>query len=112
MFMADDPGQYCFRHVHDFASFASADRTVTYQVGVEVAATGALDGLRDDSFRRSAGLYFAHFQRPQHAAQSSDAAAVAASLADGFANQLRRSGVLLPVGENLSACVRISSRPT
>ena len=60
--MPDDPGQYRFRYVHYLASFASANRTVTYQVCIEVAATGALDRLCDVVFSDQQCLYFTHFQ--------------------------------------------------
>src|ERR1700722_11386102 len=68
--MADHPGQYCLGHVDDLASLASADGTEAYQVRVEVAAAGALHGLRDIAIPNQQGLYFAHFERAQHAAQS------------------------------------------
>ena len=61
--MADHPGQYCLGHVDYLASLASADRTEAYQVRVEVAAAGALHGLRDIVIANQQGLYFAHLQR-------------------------------------------------
>ena len=66
---------------------------------VKVAAAGALHGLRDIVIANQQGLYFAHFQRAQHAAQSGDAAAVAAGLADGLVQGFA-AAALLPVGEN------------
>src|SRR6202035_297341 len=58
--MADHPGQYCLAHVDALASLASADGTEAYQVRVEVAAAGALHGLRDIGIPNQQGLYFAH----------------------------------------------------
>ena len=97
--MADHPGQYCLGHVDYLASLASADGTEANQVRVEVAAAGALHGLRDIGIANQQGLYFAHFERAQHAAQSGDAAAVAAGLAEGLMQRFARAA-LLPVGEN------------
>ena len=58
------------------------------------------------------GLYFAQFERAQHAAQSGDAAAVVAGLAEGLAKRFARSGVVAQSAKIRSACVRISSRLT
>jgi len=97
--VADHPGQDRFGDVDHLAGFASADRTEAYQVSVEVAATGTLDGLRDVVIADQQGLYFAHFKGTKNAAQAGNAAAVAAGLAEGFANRFGRAA-LLPVGEN------------
>src|ERR1700677_524004 len=64
-----------------------------------MAATGTLDGLSYVVIAYEKSLYFAQFQRVQYAAQSGNATAVAAGLAQGFTNRFLGAG-LLRVGEN------------
>jgi hypothetical protein len=68
-------------------------------VRVQMATAGALDGLRHVVFSDDKDFDFAHFERPEHAAQSGDAAAIGASLIDGFANHLI-AALVLPLREN------------
>jgi hypothetical protein len=56
---ADHPGQDGFGHVDDLASFTAADWTKANQVGIEVAAAGALYGLGMIIFSDEQGLHFA-----------------------------------------------------
>src|SRR5207302_9865370 len=56
---ADDPGENGLAYVDDLTSFAAADGTEADQVGVEVAAAGALDGLGAIVLSDQQGLHFA-----------------------------------------------------
>ena len=69
------------------------------QVSIEMAAAGALDGLRGIIVAKKQSLYFAQLERAENAAQSGDAAGIAAGLVDGFANRFLAAAVL-SFGEN------------
>ncbi len=76
-----------FGRIDHAANFATAHGTEVHQMGIEVAAAGALDGLRMVGLAEQQGLHFAGFEGAQHAAQSGDTASAAASLAQSFADR-------------------------
>jgi hypothetical protein len=97
--MADDPGQDGFADVDKFASFAAANGAKGYEVGIKVTASSALDGLGAIFVSYEKGLHFSRFKGAEHAAQSSDAAAVAAGLRNGFIHGLA-AALLLRFGKD------------
>ncbi len=96
--VVDHARQNCFCYIHDFASLPAAHGAEADQMSVKVATTGALDGLRVVALPDQQSLHFAGFKRAQHAAQSSDAAAAASRLAEGFSNRFGAT-FFLRVGE-------------
>jgi hypothetical protein len=98
--VANHPGQNRFAYIHDLAGLAAANWTEAHEVGVEVAAGGALDGLRMVVLAYEQSLYFAQFQGVEHAAQSGDSASVVAGLVQGFGQHFL-TAALLRSGKNL-----------
>src|SRR5882672_7986654 len=75
---ADNPGQNRFSDVDDFAGGLAADWAEADEVGIEMPAAGTLDCMGEKVFSDQHSLDFAQFKRPQHTAQSGDAAGIAA----------------------------------
>src|SRR5208282_505126 len=97
---ANHPGQNGFAYVHDFLSCFAANRAEVYKMGVEVSASGALDGVRLKVLAEQQGLHFPQFERAQDAPQSGDAAGMAARLAYGLGYEFP-AAIILPLLHDL-----------
>jgi hypothetical protein len=59
---ANHPRQDRFTDIHNFLSSPPADRAVADQMGVDVAASGALDGVGLQILSDQKGLYLSQFE--------------------------------------------------
>ena len=71
-------------HIIQFAGASTANWTVTYDVRIEMTATGALDRAGGIVLAHDQNLHFPHFERTEYPAQSSCSALIASGLAQGF----------------------------
>src|SRR5215469_4626841 len=69
-------------------------------MGIDVAASGAFDGVSLEVFAQQQRLHFTEFERTKHAPQAGDAASVAASLRERLVDDFV-AAVILPLQYNL-----------
>ena len=97
---SDHPRQDRFADIHDFLRSPPADRAVADQMGVDVAATGALNGVALQIFSDEKGLHLSQLQGPQDAPKTGNAPTVAARMAECLVDQIA-TALVLPLLDNL-----------
>src|SRR6266568_3635269 len=73
---ADDPRKNGLAHVHHFLRGPATSRTEADEVGIDVPASAAFDGVRLQIFADQKRLHLSELDRAQHAAQSRDSSSI------------------------------------